>query len=282
MAEKSAAQLVDVRLVEFKRIDESHFQDYAKVHERIERALDKASRPLNSEAANLAADMLVAWLAGQAAKNAPLERISQFLRVGLGHICAEIVWGPHLPPEEIAARAYAELQRRGWDQAIFDLEDAEGAAKRIEALEAAKVAERSRAAHKKPSSEGEPADDKKKVSIGNPKIAVAEADKKAAPAKKEALMALEKKASSAKSAAKKAAPAKTVAKKAAAKPAAKKVAEKTAKKPAAKKAVAKKPVAAKKVAEKKPAAAKKVVAKKPAVKKAVAKKLAVKKAVAKK
>ena len=45
MAGRSAAQLVDIRLVEEKRIDDSLFQDYARIHERIDRALDRRPDP---------------------------------------------------------------------------------------------------------------------------------------------------------------------------------------------------------------------------------------------
>jgi hypothetical protein len=285
---RSAAQLVEIRLVELRRVGDAYFQDYAKVHDRLERRLDKEPKPLPPETVSLVADEIVAWLATLASKNYPFERLSHMLRVGLGHLCAElIVVNPHLPNEEVAIRAYAELQRRGWDLATYDPEVAQAALKRVQSIETAKS--RARAQSKKPSSTGKSVGVKKKV-IGNPKVAAVKA-KKAAPAKKEALMALEKKSSPAKAkkpAAKKAAAKKPAAKKAAAKkPAAKKVAAKkpaakkaAAKKPAAKKAVAKKP-AAKKAVAKKPAA-KKAVAKKPAAKKAAAKKPAAKKAVAKK
>jgi len=265
---RSAAQLVEIRLVELRRVGDAYSQDYAKVHDRLERRLDKEPRPLPPETVSLVADEIVAWLATLAAKNYPFERLSHMLRVGLGHLCAElIVVNPHLPNDEVAIRAYAELQRRGWDLATYDPEVAQAALKRIQAIEAAKS--RSRSQSKKPSSAARSAGVNKKV-IGNPKVAAVKAAK-AAPAKKEALMALEKKSSPAK--AKKPAAKKAVAKK----PAAKKA---VAKKPAAKKAVAKKP-AAKKAVAKKPVA-KKAVAKKPAAKKAVAKKPAAKKAVAKK
>jgi hypothetical protein len=265
MADRSAARLVEIRLVELKRVDASFFQDYAKVHERLERRLEKEPRPLPPDTVADVADEIVAWLSTLAAKNVPNERLSYMLRVGLGHLCAElIVFNPHLPQEEVAIRAYAELQRRGWDLATYDPEVASAASKRLLAIEAARSKARSHS--KKPSSGAKASDVNKKV-IGNPKVAAVKAAIKAAPAKKEALMALEKKSSPAK-------PAKKVAAK---KPAAKKA---TAKKPAAKKAVAKKP-AAKKAVAKKPAA-KKAVAKKPAAKKAVAKKPAAKKAVAKK
>jgi hypothetical protein len=289
MADRSAAQLVEVRLVELKRVDDSYFQDYAKVHERLGRRLEKEPHPLPPDIVSLVADELVAWLATLAAKNYTTDRLSHMLRVGLGHLCAEfVVVNPHLPQEEVAIRAYAELQRRGWDLATYDPEVAQAALKRMQSLEAA------RSRSKKPSSSAKAGGVNKKV-IGNPKIAEAKANK-ATPAKKEALMALEKKSSPAK--AKKPAAKKAVAKKATAKkPAAKKAVAKkaTAKKPAAKKAVAKKatakkPVAkkavAKKATAKKPAAkkavAKKATAKKPAAKKAVAKKATAKKAVAKK
>ena len=278
MAEsRSAAQLVEVRLVELKRVGDSCFQDYAKVHERLERRLDKEPRPLSAETVSLVADEIVAWLATLAGKNIPYERLSYMLRVGLGHLCAQlIIVNPHLPQEEVAIRAYAELQRRGWDLATYDPEVAQAALKRVQSIEARG---KSRSQSKKPSSTAKAGGVKKKV-IGNPKVAAVKA-KKAAPAKKEALMALAKKSSPAKAkkpAAKKVAAKKPAAKKAVAKkPAAKKVA---AKKPAAKKAVAKKP-AVKKAAAKKPAA-KKAVAKKPAAKKVVAKQPAAKKAVAKK
>ena len=262
MSDKRAAQLVEVRLVELKRVDESLFQDYAKVHERLERRLEKEPRPLSPQTVSDVADELVAWLSTLAAKNTSNDRLSQLLRVGLGHLCAElIVVYPHLPQEEVALRAYAELQRRGWDLATYDPEVAAAASKRVSVLEAARS--KARPHSKKPLSEAN-ADGANTKVIDNPLVAAVMAASKAAPAKKEALMALEKKSS----------PAKPAKKAAAKKPAAKKV---VAKKPAVKKVVAKKP-AVKKVVAKKPAV-KKVVAKKPAVKNVAAKKPAVKKAV---
>jgi hypothetical protein len=275
MADRSAARLVEIRLVEFKRVDDSNNQDYVKVHERLERRLEKEPRPLSADTVADVADELVAWLSTLSAKNLSNYRLSHMLRVGLGHLCAElIVVNPHLPQDEVAIRAYAELQRRGWDLATYDPEVAAAASARIKVLEAARIKARS---HSKKPSLGAKASNANRKVIGNPKVAAVKAERKAAPAKKEALMALEKKSS----------PAKAVKKVAAKKPAAKKVAAKkpaakkaVAKKPAAKKAVAKKPVAKKAVAKK--PAAKKAVAKKPAAKKAVAKKPAAKKAVAKK
>jgi histone H1/5 len=308
MAGRSAAQLVDIRLVEDKRIDDSYFQDYAKIHERLERVLEKEPKPLPEAVALAQADAFVAWLSGQSAKNAPPERSSMLLRCGLGHICAEMIAAPpSLSLEEIAARAYAELQRRGWDLAVYDPEVAAEAVRRVEeAAKAAAPRSRARAASgvkKEPSSAAKNAGVTTKVRKGTPKVAVAKAATKAAPAKKEALMVEKKKSPARKPAAAKKAPAKkagakkkVAAKKTTAKkPAAKRVAKKAvAKKATAKKAVAKKP-AAKKAAAKKPAAkrvakktvakkatAKKAAAKKPAAKKVAAKKPAAKKAVAKK
>ena len=290
MADRSAAQLVENRLVELKRVDASYNQDYARVHERLARRLEKEPRPLSQSIVSDVADEFVAWLSTLSAKNIPNDRLSHMLRVGLGHLCTEfIIVNPHLPQEEVAIRSYAELQRRGWDLATYDPEVAASASKRVKVLEAAK--EKARSHSKKPSPGAKVPDVNKKV-IGNPKVAAVMAASKAAPAKKEALMALEKKSSPAKAAkkvvAKKPAAKKVVAKKPAAKKAApakagakKPVAKKVvAKKPVAKKVVAKKPVA-KKVAAKKPVA-KKVVAKKPVAKKATPAKTAAKKPVAKK
>jgi hypothetical protein len=274
MDDRSAAQLVEVRLVELKRVDDSFSQDFVKVHERLGRRLEKEAHPLSSDTVSLVSDELVAWLATLAAKNYSPDRLSHMLRVGLGHLCAEyVVVNPHLPQVEVAIRAYAELQRRGWDLATYDPEVAQAALKRMQSLEAA------RGKSKKPSSSAKTGGVNKKV-IGNPKIAEVKANK-ATPAKKEALMALEKKSSPAKAkkpAAKKAVAKKTTAKKPAAKKAvAKKV---VAKKPAAKKTVAKKATAAKAVGAKKAVAKKASAAKATGAKKAVAKKPAVKKAAA--
>ncbi len=282
MGGRSAAQLVDIRLVDAKRIDDSYNQDYTKIHERLERILDKEPKPLPEPIALAQADAFVAWLAGQSAKNLPADRLSMLLRSGLGHICSEMIAAPpSLSLEEIAARAYAELQRRGWDLAVYDPEVAAEALKRVE--DAAKAAAPRARSKKDPSSAAQHAGVSRKVQKVTPKIAVAKAHTKAAPAKKEAPMIAKKKTPAKPAAAKKAPAKKAAAKKPAVKKAvAKKVAEKkpAAKKPAVKKAAAKKPVAKKTVAKK--PVAKKVAAKKPVAKKAAAKKPAAKKAVAKK
>jgi hypothetical protein len=269
MAGRNAAQLIDIRLVEEKRIDESLFQDYARIHERIDRALEGAPKPLDEENAQKVRDQLLALLAAQAAKGVPDERLSQFLRCGLGHICAELSAVPGLPLEETARRAYEELVKRGWDRADFELKAAQAAAARVE--EVAKSTRSATPRKKNPSSVKSVGVDKK-VSEGIPKVASAKAEK-AVQAKKEAQMMSQKKAAPAKKPTPKTAAAK--------KPAASavKAASKTgaaAKKPAAAKAGVAKKVAPKKLADpktsaKKPAPSKAAVAKKGAVKKPVLK-----------
>ncbi|HOX49375.1 MAG TPA: hypothetical protein PLG14_09355, partial [Spirochaetales bacterium] len=253
MAGRSATQLVDIRLVEERRIEESYFQDYAKVHERLERIFEKTPKPLPPQEAERAAEALLAWLSGQAEKSVPVERLTQFLRSGLGHICVELAFVPNYPPELVAARAYDELRRRGWTEAVFDPLEAAEAAKRLAPAEkkapAARAAAPKAAAapknrvSKDPSGgtaaakSGSKKEDRRMSSIeetGVAPVAPESAEKKAPEA------------------AKKPAPKKAAAPK---KPAAKKAAP-------AKKAVAKKPVA------KKAAPAKKAVAKKPVAKKA--------------
>jgi hypothetical protein len=318
MAGRSPTQLLDIRLVEERRIDESYFQDYVKVHERLDRIFEKRAKPLAAEEGAAAAEALVAWLSLQSDKSVPAERLTHYLRCGLGHICVEMFESPELPPEFIASSAYDELRRRGWADATFDPVVAAAIAKRLGIVEHKPAEKRPEPSPKRaaprPSPNPTNASGKttaaKKIvknkeervmsNIDEPgKVAVApaaaqekEPEKKVQPVKK---------AVAKKPAAKKVAEKKPAAKKPAAKkPATKKVAaskpaeKKTAKKPVAKKAVAKKPVAkkpaVKKAVAKKPAVkklaekktAKKPVAKKVAAKKPVAKKAAAKKPVAKK
>jgi hypothetical protein len=291
-------QLLDIHLVEERRIEESYFQDYVKVHERLDRMFERSLKPISGAEADAAAAALVAWLSGQAEKNVPVEKLTMLLRCGLGHICVETCVRPDLPPEAVAANAYEEMSRRGWMGAVFDPVAAAAEAKRLgvndrkpkhsgstNASGKHTAARRIRTKEDRAMSNidefgktmvPEQADAVKKPEAAPAKKPAAKkpAAKKAAPAKKPAA----KKVAAKKPAAKKPAAKKVAAKK----PAPKKVA---AKKPAAKKVAAKKPVA-KKVAAKKPVAkkvaAKKPVAKKVAAKKPVAKKVAAKKPVAKK
>jgi histone H1/5 len=313
MAGRSPTQLLDIRLVEEKRIDESYFQDYVKVHERLDKIFERRAKPLAVAECEAVAEALVAWLSIQSEKNVPPDRLTHYLRCGLGHICVEMHTSPDLSPEAIASIAYEELRRRGWVDAVFDPVAAAAIAKRLGIVEHKPPERRPEPSPKKaaprPSPKPTNASGKttaaKKIitskeervmsNIEEPgKVAVApaaaqekESEKKVQPARK----APAKKAAAKKTEAKKPVAKKAVAKKPAAKKvAAKKVAEKkVAKKPVAKKVAAKKPVA-KKAAAKKPVAkktlksavAKKPAAKKPAAKKVVAKKPAAKKVVAKK
>jgi hypothetical protein len=321
MAGRSPTQLLDIRLVEEKRIDESYFQDYVKVHERLDRIFERRAKPLAVEECEAAAEALVAWLSIQSEKNLPPERLTHHLRCGLGHICVEMYASPDLTPEAVASSAYDELCRRGWADAVFDPVAAAAIAKRLGIVERKPPEKRpepspKRAAPRpspKPTNASGKTTAAKKIvkskeervmsNIEEPgKVAVAPAaaqekePEKKVPAKKTpAKKAAAKKVAEKKPVAKKPAAKKAVAKKVAAKkpaakktaakkPAASKMAEKkTAKKPVAKKAAAKKPVAKKAPAKKtlKSAVAKKP-AKKTAAKKAVAKKPAAKKAAPKK
>jgi len=310
MPGRSPTQLLDIHLVEERRIEESYFQDYVKVHERLERMFEKSVKPLPPSEGDSMALVLAAWLSVQAEKNVPAERLTMLYRCGLGHICVELCFSTLIPPEAVALAAYEEMKRRSWVEAVFDPVAAALEAKRLGLLE--------RKAHPKPVASTNASDKttvakritrkedremsnideagkatvvpeqneaakKPEAEVKKPVAKKPAAAKKAPVAKKPAAKkpvakkVAEKKAPAKKVVAKKPVAKKPVAKKVAAKkPVAKKVA---AKKPVAKKAVAKKPVA-KKVAAKKPAA-KKVVAKKPVAKK-VAAKPAAKKAVAKK
>jgi hypothetical protein len=276
MPGRSPEQLVDILLVEAARLDASYNQDYERIRERIGRLLDKEPHPLPESSALAVADWLYDWLSGQAARNVPFDRLSQFLRCGLGSICVRLCAADGAGAEETASRAYAEMKRRGWDQAVYDADVAAAASRRVAAAQAAapkpKTGGNSRITPKERRSGAT-------VGVGDRKFRQrdAEAAAKAAKARKEALMALEKKAAAKKAAPKKAAPKKAVAKKAAPKKAAPKVAKE--KKAAPKKAVAKKAVkkAVKKVVKK--AVAKKAAPKK-AAKKAAPKPKAPKKAAA--
>jgi len=287
MSGRNPTQLLDIRLVEERRIEESYFQDYVKVHERLDRMFERSLKPISGGEADAASAALVAWLSGQSDKNVPVERLTQLLRCGLGHICVELCVRPDLPPEAVAANAYEEMQRRGWMESVFDPVKAAAEAKRLGMGEkkprpkqagstnaSGKTAAARRISSKEDRAMSNFEEPGKAVVVPEQADAVKKPEAKKAPAKKPAA----KKAAAKKPAAKKAVAKKPAAKKVAAKkPAAKKA---VAKKPVAKKAVAKKP-AVKKAAAKKPAA-KKAVAKKPVAKKAAAKKPVAKKAVAKK
>jgi hypothetical protein len=313
MAGRSPTQLLDIRLVEERRIDESYFQDYVKVHERLDKIFEKRDKPLAAEEGAAAAEALVAWLSIQSDKSVPAERLTHYLRCGLGHICVEMFDSPDLSPEFIASSAHDELCRRGWADATFDPVAAAAIAKRLGIVEHKPAEKRPEPSPKRAAPRLSPnptnasgkttaarkiAKNKEERAMSNidepGKVAAApaaaqekEPEKKVQPVKKAvakkpaAKKVAEKKPAAKKPAAKKVAASKPAEKKTAKKPLAKKAVAKkpAAGKPAAKKAVAKKP-AAKKLTEKK--TAKKPVAKKVAAKKPVAKKAAAKKPVAKK
>jgi histone H1/5 len=301
MAGRSPMQLLDIHLVELRHIEESYFQDYAKVHEHVEKLLAKQARPLAPADADIAAGMLLGWLSNQAEKNVPPDRLAHFYRCGLGHICAELCSSPASSPEEIAARAYEEMKSRGWLDAAFDAAAAAAEAKRFgldEKKAHARAPVSTNASGKSTVAKriSTRKEDRAMSNIDEPGKATVEPEQQAESVKAQvAAPAAKKPVAKKAAAAKPKAEKKPVAKKAAAvkpkaekKPVAKKAAaakpkaEKkvAAKKPVAKKLVAKKPVA-KKAAAAKPKAEKKVAAKKPVAKKAVAKKPVVKKAAAK-
>ncbi|HUX38915.1 MAG TPA: histone H1-like repetitive region-containing protein [Rectinemataceae bacterium] len=313
MSERIPVGFLDIRLVEEKLIDETILQDYRKVHEKLERLLDKVDGPLVGAALDGIEGQFLAWLSTHEARRDEDGRLTSLLRCGLGHLALAFAASSD-PSGPVVDRAMAEFKARGWDARVFDPVLAEAAAKKYASLEK-KIAPEVPASNRHPQAAGKtgarqriqkegsamsdptnagamPAPAESPASVpAKPKVArkprapKAEAAVKKAPAKK---AAAPKKAADKKVAAKKpaaaakkvAAPKKVAAKKPAAakKVAVKKVADKkvAAKKPVAKKAVAKKPVAAKKVA------AKKVVAKKPVAKKLADKKVAAKKPVAKK
>ena len=320
MPGRSPTQLLDIHLVEERHIEESYFQDYAKVHERLEKMFEKGAKPMSPADADAAVSGLAAWLMGQAEKNVPQERLTQLYRSGLGHVCVELCAAADLAPEAIAARAYDEMKRRGWDTAVFDpvwaatearrlgigekrgqtrkvgssnAPGKTGVVKRIGTKEdramsnfeepgkATVVPEQAEAAKKPEAEVKKPAAPRKKAAAAKPAAPKKIAEKKPALAKP----APKKPAAAKKLAEKKAAPAKKpAAKKAAAKPAVKKAAAKkpaVAKKTAVKKPAAKKVAAPRAAAAKKAAPAKKAAAKKTPAKSAAVRKVAVKKAAAK-
>lgn len=264
-------QLLDIHLVEQKHIEESYFQDYAKVHERVERILEKHQRPLSLQDAEAAASMMLALLSGQAEKNVPPERLTHFLRCALGHICVELSASPDLAPEAIAARAYEEMKARNWIDAVFDAAAAAAEAKRLgldEKKVHAKASSSTNAPGKTTVATGiSRKEDRAMSNIDEPGKANVAPEQQADATKTPAVEASTEKKAVRKAPAKKAVAAKPAATAKAKKPAA-------AKPKAEKKVVAAKPKAVKKAAAAKPKAEKKPVAKKAAAKKAPAKKAA--------
>ncbi len=131
MAGISPQQLVDLKLVEIGAIGDSLKQDYDRVHDRLDKLLEKAPRPLADDEAEKAATTLCAWLSGQAERNVPLERLTSLYRCGLGHIAVELCRGADVSSELVATRAFDELRARGWIDAVFDPQIAAEAAKRL-------------------------------------------------------------------------------------------------------------------------------------------------------
>lgn len=293
MAGRSPTQLLDIRLVEERRIDESYFQDYVKVHERLDRIFERRAKPLAVEECEAAAEALVAWLSIQSEKNVPPERLTHHLRCGLGHICVEMYASPDLSPEAVASSAYDELRRRGWADAVFDPVAAAAIAKRLGIVEHKPSEKRPEPSPKRaaPRPSPKPTNASGKTTAAQ-KIITSKEERVMSNIEEPGKVAVAPAAAQEKELEKKVPAKKTSSKKAGAKKlAAKKVAEKTpvAKKSAAKKVVAKKVAAkkptAKKSAVKKLAASKpaeKKTAKKPATKKAAGKKPVAKKAAAKK
>ena len=101
------------------------------------RRLDKEPHPLPAETVSIVADEIVAWLATPRGQERIPTRGSPTCSASASATFARsyIVVNPHLPQEEVAIRAYAELQRRGWDLATYDPEVAQAASRRMQSLE---------------------------------------------------------------------------------------------------------------------------------------------------
>ncbi|MEI6385637.1 MAG: histone H1-like repetitive region-containing protein [Spirochaetota bacterium] len=291
MSEKNPVAVLDIRLVDEKLIGDAFFQDYKKVHERVDQLLEHAGKPYDDTVIAGIEGQLLAWLRPQEAAASVEGRLDSLFRCGLAHVCVAIVsWvDSGLGLDDIVSRSLGEMRARGWADRHYDPGLAEAAAVRYPATE-------------KKSAPGKPASIlhvtaagksgsrqwKKEVSTMNDgtqdsgsamagTVPVAPADK---PVEAKVAKRGPRKAAAKKAPAKKAAAAKPKAEK---KVAAKKApAKKAAAKPKPEKKLAAKKVAAPKKAVAKKAAPKKLAAKKAAPKKAVAKKAAPKKAVAKK
>lgn len=287
MAGRDPTQLLDIRLVDEKKIDESFFQDYARIHKLLDDAIAEISpgsgtgecgmRPLPDSEVESVLVPLYAWLFDREKENTPAERLNYFLRCGCGHICAALKAQPGAQAEAVSQAAYEELHARGWDHAVYDSSRGRDSAairdRLLKEKEAARAAEAAAAARRTARSAQQgnaktAAVQPRRTGLNNASDKTTAADYYKVAVKEESTMSNIEESGM-----------KPVAEPAKAKPAKKPAAKKAVKKPAAKKPAAKK-TAVKKVAAKK-APAKKAAAKKPAVKKAAAKKPAAKKAVKK-
>ncbi len=283
MSEKNPVAVLDIRLVDEKLIGDAFFQDYKKVHERVDQLLVNAGKPYDDTVVAGIEGQLLAWLHSQEGEPSVEGRLDSLYRCGLAHVCVAIVsWVESgLGLDDIVSRSLGEMRARGWADRHYDVELAESAAARYPTTEKKSAPGKSasilhvtaagksgaRQWKKEVSTMNDGTQDSGSAMAGTAPVAPADKPVEAKVAKRGPRKAAAKKAPAKKAAAAKPKPEKKVAAK---------------KAPAKKAAAPKKAAAAKPKAEKKVAAPKKAVAKKAAPKKAVAKKAAPKKAVAKK
>lgn len=282
MSEKNPVAVLDIRLVDEKLIGDAFFQDYKKVHERVDQLLVNAGKPYDDTVVAGIEGQLLAWLHSQEGEPSVEGRLDSLYRCGLAHVCVAIVsWVESgLGLDDIVSRSLGEMRARGWADRHYDVELAESAAARYPTTEKKSAPGKSasilhvtaagksgaRQWKKEVSTMNDGTQDSGSAMAGTAPVAPADKPVEAKVAKRGPRKAAAKKAPAKKAAAAKPKPEKKVAAK---------------KAPAKKAAAPKKAAAAKPKAEKKVAAPKKAVAKKAAPKKAVAKKAAPKKAVAK-
>ena len=80
MSERNPVGFLDIRLVEEKLIDETILQDYRKVHEKLERLLDKVARPIDDASLLAVEEQFLAWLHSHEARKDEEERRTSLLR----------------------------------------------------------------------------------------------------------------------------------------------------------------------------------------------------------
>ena len=227
MADKKAALKLDSRLASEGIVQNEFLADYPKVHSMLNTYLKKTGAALTDENFAVGEEKLRDWLMVLVKKNVPSERLTDYLRVGLAHLCHDFIESNNkeLSLDDNIDRALKSFRARKYSRCVFKVSEKK-------ALERIRM-EKENAVSKKSADKKMPA--KKDTA------------KKAAPKK------IADKKTEAKKPAKKAAPKKVAVKKADAKKAAPK---KVAVKKVAVKKVAPKKVVVKKIAPKKPAAKK--------------------------
>ncbi len=121
MADSKLVALLDDKLLADRIIDKAYAADYQKVHKKLNTHVRNRGGTLTDELFAKGEEVLRSWLHVLSKQGASQEKLTSYLRCGLGHLCYDYVNSTYetIGPEDLATRALQSFKKRNYQKSFY-------------------------------------------------------------------------------------------------------------------------------------------------------------------